>query len=129
MRSRVLLTILGLAVAGSAVDSSAGQEPKLEELVARLQNSDHGVRSKTLSYIGSMKPYPKEIAPHVIRSLKDPNYNTRAAAANALGNLQNALPDLGTQFPECIPQLIRMLSDRDPDDKHQQVRRYAAYAL
>jgi HEAT repeat protein len=107
----------------------AGKDPSLEELVDRLQDSDSGVRLKALSYIGAMKPYPKEIAPHVIRLLEDPHYHVRAGAANALGNLQNALPDLGRRFPESVPQLIRMLSDRDPEDKHQLVRRWAAYAL
>ncbi len=113
----------------ATAQKGVGQGPTLEELVARLQDDNHGVRQKTLGYIGAMKPHPNEIAPHVIRLLKDPHYHVRADAANSLGNLQNALPDLGTRFPECVPQLIRMLSDRDPDDKYQLVRRSAAYAL
>lgn len=110
-------------VAAPAADSS------LEELVARLQDGDSAVRQKALENIGSWKASPKEIVPHVIRLLKDPNYRVRASAAHGLGNLQNALPDLGTRFPECIPQLTLILSDRDPEDEHQFVRRGAAYAL
>ncbi len=105
------------------------KKPSLEELVSRLKDSNQSIRQRALSYVGAMKPYPEQLAPHVIRLLKDPNYEIRANAANSLGNLQNGLPDLGTRFPECIPQLVQMLSDRDPKDRHQKVRRFAVYAL
>jgi HEAT repeat protein len=123
-----LAAALSMARATTAQQGVA-QGPTLEELVGRLRDDNFVVRLKTLGYIGAMKPYPQEIAPHVIRLLKDPNYNNRVGAAEALGNLQNALPDLGTRFPESVPQLILLLSDRDPEDKHQLVRRSAAYAL
>ncbi|MEX2142619.1 MAG: HEAT repeat domain-containing protein [Pirellulales bacterium] len=123
-----LAAVLFLAGTTTAQQGN-GQGPTLEELAGRLRDGDFGARLRTLNYIGAMKPHAKEIAPDVIRLLKDPNYRVRAGAANALGNLQNALPDLGKQFPECVPQLIRMLSDKDPEDQHQLVRRFAAYAL
>lgn len=113
----------------ASIGQHADKGPSLDELVSRLQGSNFGVRFRTLSEIGAMKYYPKEIAPHVIRLLKDPNFHIRSNAAEALGNLQNALPDLGTRFPESVPQLMLLLSDRDPEDKHQLVRRCAAYAL
>ena len=112
-----------------AAEQQASSGPGLEQLLGRLQSNNSGVRMEALSYIGAMQPYAQEIAPHVIHSLQDPLFRVRANAANALGNLQNSLPALGTQFPEAIPQLIRMLSDRDPDDEFQLVRRFAAYAL
>lgn len=118
----------GAATAGQEPDK-ADKGPNLDELVSRLRDTDSAVRFRALSYVGAMKPYPKEIAPHVIRLLKDPNHNVRANAAEALGNLRNALPDLGARFPESVPRLIALLSDRDPGDKHQSVRRSAAYAL
>ena len=105
------------------------EQPSLEELVQRLQDPNFGVRYRALSGVTSLRSHAAELAPHVIRLLTDPNYNIRAQAANTLGNMQNALPDLGKRFPDCIPQLLRMLSDRDPEDRHQLVRRSSAYAL
>lgn len=118
-----------LWIGGTTVEGQESRDPSLEELKRRLEDANFGVRCRALGYIGSMKPYPKEIAPDVIRCLKDPDYHVRADAANALGNLQNVLPDLGKRFPQAVPQLRRMLSDRDPEDKYQLVRRSAAYAL
>lgn len=105
------------------------KKPSFEALVGRLKDPNFSIRHRALSYVGSMKPYPEKLAPHVIRLLKDPHHEIRSDAANSLGNLQNALPELGTRFPECIPQLTEMLSDKDPEDRYQKVRRFAAYAL
>ncbi len=119
-----------LPVEGGA---ASGQDPKKhvvnETLRRQLEDPDYVVRYRALGRIDSEKRHPEEVAPLVIRCFKDPHHEVRAGAANTFGNLQSAWPDLGTRFPESIPQLIQMLSDRDPEDRYQKVRRFAAYAL
>lgn len=127
-----LLLVDGIAVSGEMVavwDQDPNKQPNLEELKRQLEDPNFGTRCRAVGRLGSMRAHAEEVAPLIIRCFKDPHHDVRSTAANTFGNLQNALPDLGTRFPESIPQLIQMLSDRDPEDRYQKVRRHAAYAL
>jgi HEAT repeat protein len=134
MQRNLVCTIVGaLTLLMLAGPQAAGQTGKAQTdaavIIKLLRDADPEVRYNALNSTAALRANAKEIAPDVIRLLKDPKADIRARALAALTTMQNAMPDLGKQFPESVPPVIQLLSDRDPADKFRLVPRNAANLL
>jgi HEAT repeat protein len=86
-------------------------------LVARMQDTDPGVRTVAATYLGILHEGPAEAVPALAEGLKDPDPDVRRASAAALGSF-------GDDAQPALPALKKAATDADED-----VAREAGVAL
>src|SRR5262245_60659574 len=87
------LCILSYLPARALSPCAQSEGRSVRDLIRALSDKDRKVRYRAVEELGKLDPPPFEAAPALANTLKDPDYETRFGAAEALARMgQPALP-------------------------------------